>query len=101
MLKQKNHNNINFKTMSTSIIPASHIQQQFWLNQKLHPEDTTYNISYIWSIKGTLNISFLEKSINDLINTFEIFRTKFIFENGVLNQEIYGSIEYKLLYRLK
>ena len=84
--------------MTPIITPASYIQQQFWLNQKLHPDDSTYNISYIWSIKGNLNINYLKSAIKDVVNTFEIFRTKYAFNNNILNQEIYENIDFDTEY---
>ena len=78
------------------ICPVSSMQQQFWLLNQLQPDSSAYNIPSVFCIRGNLNISALEKSINKIISRHEIFRTVFAVNNSeiiqIISPEIYLSI---------
>ncbi len=72
----------------TSIYPASVIQQQFWLVNRLNPETPAHNIPSVFRIKGNLNIDILETAINEIVNRHDVFRTTFFIQSGELKQKI-------------
>jgi non-ribosomal peptide synthetase component F len=82
-------------THNIQLNPATYLQQQYWLNQKMHPATSAYNIAYIWSIQGNLNIDSFIKASKDIVQAFEVFRTKYVFENQVLYQEIHTSVNFE------
>ena len=84
---------MNIQT-NENLAPASFLQQQYWLNQRLHPETGAYNISYIWSLKGNLNIEAFTKAINSIINSYEVFRTNYVFENNILYQKVLPKVDF-------
>lgn len=79
------------KHNNNEIYPASLIQRQFWLVNQLYPESSAYNIASFFNISGNFNVLIFEKSINEIINRHEIFRTIFNNKNEELIQEIYNS----------
>ena len=68
--------------------PASCIQEQFWLINKLHPANTAYNIPSFFKLKGPLNSDFIKQSISEIVRRHDIFRTTFTSENGELQQVV-------------
>ncbi|MEL7355553.1 MAG: amino acid adenylation domain-containing protein [Cyanobacteria bacterium J06560_6] len=58
-------------------IPLSFAQQRLWFVQQLDPENTAYNVASVLKLKGALNVSALEKSLNALVERHETFRTRF------------------------
>lgn len=67
---------------------ASAIQQQFWVLNNLNPDSPAYNVASIFKIQGSLNIDKLEKSINLLVEHYDILRSTFTLENNSLFQVI-------------
>ena len=81
--------------------PASSIQEQFWLINRLHPTNTAYNIPSFFHLKGPLQPDVLKQSINEITKRHDIFRTTFASENGELQQIVtdetlftYSSINF-------
>jgi amino acid adenylation domain-containing protein len=70
------------------LIPASFSQQRLWFLRQLDPDSTAYNISSIFSIRGTLEVHTLERALNTVIARHEILRTTFEFVEGSLVQNI-------------
>jgi amino acid adenylation domain-containing protein len=68
--------------------PASIIQEQFWLINRLQPDNTAYNIPSLFRLKGSLNSDFIKQSVSEITRRHEIFRTTFASENGQLQQII-------------
>ena len=66
--------------------PASIIQEQFWLINRLQPGNTSYNIPSLFRLKGSLNADAIKQSVNEITRRHEIFRTTFTSENGQLQQ---------------
>ena len=59
-------------------LPLSFAQQRLWFIQQLEPESSTYNVPSALKLKGKLNISVLENSLNEIVRRHEILRTTFI-----------------------
>lgn len=68
--------------------PASLIQEQFWLINKLQPDNTAYNIPSLFRLKGSLNIDALTRSLSEIVRRHDIFRTTFSIVDNRLQQII-------------
>ena len=66
--------------------PASCIQEQFWLINRLHSSNTAYNIPSLFRLKGPLNTDFIKQSVSEITRRHDIFRMTFTSENGELQQ---------------
>jgi len=66
--------------------PASLIQEQFWLINKLQPNNPAYNIPSLFYLKGNLNIEALKKSLDEIVCRHDIYRTTFSREGNQLYQ---------------
>ncbi len=62
---------------STGPAPLSFGQEQLWLLAQLMPETPLYNESVTLRMRGPLDVSALEKSLNEFINRHEAWRTIF------------------------
>ncbi|NET87243.1 MAG: amino acid adenylation domain-containing protein [Kamptonema sp. SIO1D9] len=58
-------------------LPLSFAQQRLWFLDRLLPDSSAYNMPMAVQIRGHLNITALEKSLNEIIQRHEICRTKF------------------------
>jgi amino acid adenylation domain-containing protein len=63
-------------------------QQRMWFLDRLHPGNTTYNLTYAIRVMGSLNVSLLEAALNELVSRNEILRTRFDEIDGVPIQNI-------------
>ncbi len=68
----------------------SKIQEQFWILNFLHKNNTAYNIPSIFKIDGIPNVDYLQKSVNILIQRHEILRTIFFLEKENVFQKLDG-----------
>ncbi|MFN6527753.1 non-ribosomal peptide synthetase/type I polyketide synthase [Nostoc sp. ChiSLP03a] len=75
--------------------PTSEAQRQLWLLAEL---DTTasasYNVTTSLELRGSLDISYLQQAINEVVNRHEALRTQ-ILEQGEL-QEVVSSVKIDL-----
>ncbi|MCL7489548.1 MAG: amino acid adenylation domain-containing protein [Desulfobulbaceae bacterium] len=70
----------------------------FWLNSRLHPDSSTYNIPAVFNISGPLDIPALEKSIATVIRRHEVFNMTFspqgeIRPQSIANERLFHSGE--------
>jgi len=65
-----------------SHLPLSFAQQRLWFLHHLSPDSRSYNALEILQIEGNLNLTVLERSLGELINRHEIFRTTFPTVSG-------------------
>jgi Condensation domain len=63
--------------------PLSFSQQRLWFLDQLSPADPTYNIPYAMTIRGALDVSALQKSLDALVGRHEILRTTFSNLDGM------------------
>ncbi|BCA37050.1 condensation domain-containing protein [Bacillus cereus] len=80
------------------IFPVT-FEQRSILQSCENDEYNTANIlSYNWSLKGTLDISALEKSFKTIIQRHEILRTKFVYnkDQDDFNQHVFEQLEFNL-----
>lgn len=86
-LKNLGNNAISARPSEQSI-PLSFAQQRLWFVQQLDPSSTAYNVSSVLELRGPVDISALEQSLNALVARHETFRTHFeLEENAAGNQQ--------------
>ncbi|QQS37254.1 MAG: amino acid adenylation domain-containing protein [Ignavibacteriales bacterium] len=85
------HNQVT-PTNEVYAFPASYAQQQLWFLHMVDPDSAVYNIPFAFKLKGKVNISALEQSINEIIHRHETFRTTFALAEGALQQYIASEL---------
>ncbi|HEU5383704.1 MAG TPA: amino acid adenylation domain-containing protein [Ktedonobacteraceae bacterium] len=58
-------------------LPLSFSQERIWFIQHLYPEILSYNTQTIHRLRGSLDVTALERSINEIARRHEILRTTF------------------------
>ena len=58
-------------------LPLSFTQERLWFLGQLDPDSAAYNIPFAFRIRGALNISALEQSLNEIYRCHEALRTTF------------------------
>lgn len=57
-------------------------QERLWFIHQLNPDSPAYNINLGLRLLGPVDVSVLQRSLNEVIRRHEILRTYFIVENG-------------------
>lgn len=83
-------------TSRNAKLPLSFVQQRLWFLDQLTPGSSVYNISGAVEIQGLLNVAALEKSLNEIIQRHEIWRTSFKAVDGEPLQVIAPSFSFTL-----
>lgn len=83
-------------TSRNAKLPLSFAQQRLWFLDQLTPGSSVYNISGAVEIQGLLNVAALEKSLNQIIQRHEIWRTSFKAVDGEPLQVIAPSFSFTL-----
>ena len=81
------------------LFEISSIQEQFWILQKLFPNNTAYNIPSALRIEGEINLSALEGAINHIIQRHEALRVSFCEKHDKVYQRIEDNKQ--LYYKIK
>ncbi|GER90128.1 hypothetical protein KDW_42900 [Dictyobacter vulcani] len=76
----------------TYLFPASFGQERLWLLNQLEPENTAYNLLVTLKLKGPLDISALNQSLNALVQRHETLRTSLVMQDGQLMQSIAAEL---------
>ncbi|PYV64568.1 MAG: non-ribosomal peptide synthetase, partial [Acidobacteria bacterium] len=63
-------------------LPLSFAQQRLWFLNELEPDNPLYNVPIAIGMSGTLNMSALEQSLNEIVRRHEVLRTTFRTENN-------------------
>jgi surfactin family lipopeptide synthetase A len=79
-----------------AVIPLTLAQQQVWLHAQLAPELPLYNEPFTVHRKGPLEVSALERSLNEIIRRHEAWRTTFATIDGEPLQVVHPPFEIKL-----
>ncbi|HET9282375.1 MAG TPA: amino acid adenylation domain-containing protein [Candidatus Angelobacter sp.] len=80
-----------------SLFPISYQQEQLWFLDKFNPGNAFYNIPMSWRIKGDLDVSLLERSLQEVVRRHEILRTRFVMdEHQEPKQKVVGEIDVRL-----
>ena len=62
----------------TGPMPVSYAQQRLWFLDRLEPGSPTYNVPFVLSLTGALNVDALESSLAELVRRHEVLRTRFV-----------------------
>ncbi|MCP6760233.1 MAG: amino acid adenylation domain-containing protein [Fischerella sp. CENA71] len=84
------------KRQISQSIPLSFSQQRLWFIDQLYHGSSFYNIPIAFHIKGQLNITVLQQSLNEILKRHEIWRTNFRLVNGEPIQEIIPDLTWEL-----
>ena len=64
------------------VFPASFAQQRLWFLDQFAPENPFYNVVTALRLTGSLNITALEQTFNEIVQRHETLRTTFAAESG-------------------
>lgn len=78
------------------IFPASFAQQRLWFLSRLVPGNPFYNVSTALRLTGSLNLTALEQTFNEIVRRHETLRTTFLMVEGELMQAIIPSLTIPL-----
>jgi amino acid adenylation domain-containing protein len=74
------------------VFPVSFAQQRLWFLDQLIPENTIYNVPTVIRLTGSLNLTALEQTFNEIVHRHESLRTTFIVLDGQPLQAIAPSL---------
>ena len=57
-------------------------QESLWFLQQLDPENTAYNINYLFRFSGGIEPACLERALNELVHRHEPLRTVYPYQGG-------------------
>ncbi len=75
--------------------PSSN-QQRLWALQKHTGSSSDYNMPSAFLIKGNLDLEKLQKSFNNIIQKYDILRSRFVEKEGIPYLEVVDTFEYKI-----
>src|SRR5712664_2567182 len=62
--------------------PLSNAQELLWFLDQLTPSDISYNVPQAIHLNGWLDLSALERALNEIVRRHEILRTNFVNIDG-------------------
>jgi amino acid adenylation domain-containing protein len=77
-------------------LPLSFAQERLWFFDQLRPFNSLYNIPVAVSLKGQLDTSTLERTLNEIIRRHETLRTTFAQSDGAPRQVIAPELKLTL-----
>jgi amino acid adenylation domain-containing protein len=77
-------------------LPLSFAQQRLWFLYQMEPENSFYNIPIAVRLKGSLDVSVLERTLNEMLRRHESLRTGFVSLDGQPVQVITPELQLKL-----
>src|SRR5215213_889540 len=87
---------ISRRSDSQASVPLSFAQQRLWFLDGLNPESAFYNVPTAIRLRGELNVSALERSLNELLRRHESLRTSFSMRDGQAVQVIATALQIEL-----
>jgi len=69
------------RTERDSHPPLSFAQQRIWFLEQLQPGTPLYNLPQAVRLEGALNITVLERTVNEIVRRHEVLRTTYTVEN--------------------
>src|SRR5262245_32431107 len=87
------------KASKAEQFPLSYAQERLWFLDQLEPGNVAYNVPMALSLAGPLNVSALERSLNQIIERHQALRTGFIVVNGDPMQIIAPALTLNLPIR--
>lgn len=62
--------------------PVSPLQERLWLLHKMNPDDTSWNIPFVFLIEGDLDKTALARSLAEILRRHENLRARFVASHG-------------------
>ncbi|MCI2954787.1 amino acid adenylation domain-containing protein [Staphylococcus caprae] len=81
------------KAQSAYQYELSAVQKSMYLLWSVNPEDTVYNIPFLWRLTSELNVAQLKRALNQLIARHEILRTQYVIDDNEVKQRIANDVE--------
>ena len=81
------------KAQSAYQYELSAVQKSMYLLWSVNPEDTVYNIPFLWRLTSELNVAQLKRALNQLIARHEILRTQYVIDENEVKQRIANDVE--------
>ncbi|MGB8509563.1 MAG: condensation domain-containing protein [Pyrinomonadaceae bacterium] len=78
--------------------PLSHAQQRLWFIDQLEPESAAYNMPAPVRLGGKLDLTVLERSMQEIVRRHEILRTTFVMDDGQPVQLIAPTLDLPLSF---
>ncbi len=78
------------------VFPTSFAQQRLWILDQLQPGDPTYNIAVAVRLRGSLDVTALAESLNEVVQRHESLRTTFTAQEGEPVQVVSRSLSLPL-----
>ena len=77
-------------------VPLSFSQRGLWFLDQLDPRSCRYNLVPVYQLVGPLDVTALEKSINEIIKRHEVLRTVFKANDGQTVQVVLPALTIKI-----
>ena len=77
-------------------LPLSFAQERLWFIDQLEPDTAAYNIPHAVRLTGSLQVTALEQSVNELVRRHEVLRTSFVDAAGQPAQQIAPQLVVEL-----
>ena len=74
--------------MRSDVIPLSFAQERIWFVEQLIPGSTAYNMTVAYRLRGHLDLSSLDWSLNQIIRRHDILRTTIVTQDGRPSQKV-------------
>jgi len=87
---------LKLRLMQVRYCEPSYAQQRMWYMDQLQPGNPAYNVPIALRLKGTVDQSVLQRSLNSVIKRHEILRTTFPVNDGTVRQKISPFAEVSL-----
>src|SRR6266852_2264062 len=71
--------------------PTSLAQQSFWYLDRLEPGNPCWNIAVRFQFVGPLDVSLLQRSIDEVVRRHDVLRTSFALIDGGLAQIVHSE----------
>lgn len=71
--------------------PTSLAQQSFWYLDRLEPGNPCWNIAVRFRLVGPLDVSLLQRSIDEVVRRHDVLRTSFALVDGALAQIVHSD----------
>ena len=75
------------------VLPTSLGQERFWGLDRLKPGNPTWSVPVRFRLQGALNVEFVKRAFNEIVQRHEALRTTFNVVDGELVQVIKSSLQ--------
>ncbi|MGB5978538.1 MAG: amino acid adenylation domain-containing protein, partial [Cyclobacteriaceae bacterium] len=87
------------KAFTRDFYPLSHAQKRMWLLQQMAEEQTAYNLSWAFDLRGLLDTEKLEQALQILVDRHPALRTQFINREGSVLQQVLPAADIQAGFR--